>query len=161
MLRTFGRLITFALLALASLSFANETNTTRTILTIKGKVTTLQALSLADLDKLPQYKMTVPTPWYPEPQTFEGPLLRDVLKLAGVSSGALRLSALNDYTIEIPASDAFTYDVIVASRLGGKTMSIREKGPLFIMYPFDQHADLRKTDYYRRCAWQLKLITVQ
>ncbi|WP_157670224.1 molybdopterin-dependent oxidoreductase [Chitinibacter sp. GC72] len=146
---------------LTGLAHAADTGKPKVILNVVGKVTTPQAFSLAELDKLPQKKMTVSTPWYPEPQTFEGPLLRDVLQLAKLKGDTLKLQALNDYTIDVPAADSQQYDVIVASRLNGKTMSIREKGPLFIMYPFDQHEKLRKTEYYRRCAWQLKQIIVE
>ncbi|MGL6039725.1 MAG: hypothetical protein ACRC01_00825, partial [Deefgea sp.] len=88
-------------------------------------------------------------------------LLRDVLKLAGIKSGQIRLVALNDYTISIPVSDAFDYDIIVARLLNGKAMSVREKGPLFIVYPFHEHEALRKTDYYRRCSWQLRSISAE
>ena len=42
--------------------------------------------------------------------------------------------------------------------LDDKPMAVRDKGPLFIIYPFDQHAELRNPVYYSRCAWQLKAI---
>ncbi|QLG88863.1 molybdopterin-dependent oxidoreductase [Chitinibacter bivalviorum] len=158
MLRT---LVLVVSLLLAPLGFAADADAAKTVLKIAGKVTQEQALSIADLDKLPQKKLTVPTPWYPEPQTFEGPLLRDVIKLAGIKAGTLKMTALNDYTIEIPVSDAQSYDVIVASKLNGKPMAIREKGPLFVIYPFDSKEELRKTEYYRRCIWQLKQIVAE
>ncbi|QLI81782.1 molybdopterin-dependent oxidoreductase [Chitinibacter fontanus] len=148
-------------LLMAQLVSAAEASTAPTILTITGQVKSTETFSLTELDKLPQKKMTVQIPWYPEPQTFEGPLLRDVLKLAGAKGKLMKLQALNDYVIEVPMGDAEKYDVIIASRLNGKTMSVREKGPLFVMYPFDRHEELRKTDYFRRCAWQLKQITLE
>ncbi|MDW5418048.1 hypothetical protein R6242_15895 [Iodobacter sp. CM08] len=113
------------------------------------------------LAKLPQKKMLVPTPWFSAEQTFEGPLLRDVLKLASIQNGNIKLIALNDYAISIPASDAFQYDVIVARKRNGKLMTIRDKGPLFIMYPFQDHAELRVTEYFRRCSWQLRSIKAE
>jgi hypothetical protein len=139
-----------------------ETISDKIILTVNGKspVTEVQ-LSDAMLAKMPQKSMTLTTPWYPNPQTFEGPLLRDVLKLANIKSGNITLKALNDYAISIPVADAQQYDVIVARLLNGKPMSIREKGPLFIVYPFHEHDELRKTDYYRRCSWQLRSITAE
>ena len=124
------------------------------VLEVQGKTASLQ-LNDAKLAKLPQVKMTVTTPWHSEAQTFEGPLLRDVLKLAGIKNGDLQLTALNDYSIAIPVSDAFKYDVIIARKINGELISVREKGPLFVMYPFHQHEQLRNTDYYRRCIWQL------
>jgi len=74
---------------------------------------------------------------------------------------ALRAVALNDYKIEIPAEDAAKHDMIVALLLDGKPMPVREKGPLFIVYPFDSSADLRSERYYSRSAWQLRTIEVR
>jgi len=143
-------------------AFASAEVSEKIILTVTGKpASNTVQFSDAALAKLPQKSMTVQTPWYPAPKKFEGPLLRDVLKLAGIHSGQIRLIALNDYTISIPVSDAFEYDVIIARQLDGKPMSVREKGPLFIVYPFHEHEELRKTDYYRRCSWQLRSITAE
>ncbi|WP_373976634.1 molybdopterin-dependent oxidoreductase [Chitinibacter sp. SCUT-21] len=141
--------------------YAAEKDNDKVILLVTGQVKQPQALSLKELDKLPQKKKTVKTPWYETAQTFEGPLLRDVIKLAGGKGRVMKLQALNDYKIEVPVSDIERYDVILASRLNGKTMSVREKGPLFVMYPFDTQPELRKTDYFSRCAWQLKQITLE
>jgi hypothetical protein len=158
MLRTL--LLSFCLTVLSA--FASADVGDKIILTVTGQ-TAGNEIQLTDamLAKLTQKSMTVQTPWYPSPKTFEGPLLRDVLKLAGIKSGQIRLVALNDYTISIPVSDAFQYDVIVARLLNGKPMGIREKGPLFVVYPFHEHEELRKTDYYRRCSWQLRSISAE
>ena len=37
-------------------------------------------------------------------------------------------------------------------------MSVREKGPLFVMYPFDSQPQLRNAVYFSRCIWQLRSI---
>jgi hypothetical protein len=37
---------------------------------------------------------------------------------------------------------------------------VREKGPLFMIYPFDSDAALRNPLYYSRSVWQLKTIDV-
>ncbi|WP_027468723.1 molybdopterin-dependent oxidoreductase [Deefgea rivuli] len=155
------RILLLSLCLLSPLVHA-ETMNDKIILTVNGKspVTEVQ-LTEAMLAKMPQKSMTLNTPWYPTQQTFEGPLLRDVLKLANIKSGNITLKALNDYAISIPVGDALQYDVIVARLLNGKPMSVREKGPLFIVYPFHEHEELRKTDYYRRCSWQLRSITAE
>jgi hypothetical protein len=131
------------------------------ILTLSGKASPAIQLDEERFAQMPQTSMTVQTPWYPGPQTFEGPLLRDVLKLAGIHSGNIKLTALNDYAITFPVSDAFQYDVILARKHNGKVMSVREKGPLFLMYPFHQHKELVKTQYFRRCSWQLNSIKAE
>ncbi len=116
---------------------------------------------MAMLEKLPQKSFTTQTPWYPKPVTFTGPLLRDVLAAAGAKGSKIVAVALNDYKTDIPFEDATKFDPIVAHLLDNKPMSIREKGPLFIVYPFDTASELRTEMYYNRSAWQLSSLRVQ
>ena len=116
--------------------------------------------SMPMLEQLPQRDIVTATPWYARPRTFTGPLLRDLLTAAGTKGSRLKAIALNDYAVEIPVADALTYDVVVARLLDKQPMPRRDKGPLFIIYPFDDHADLRTQLYFTRCAWQLRHIVV-
>jgi hypothetical protein len=121
------------------------------------------AFDLGALQQLDQRKIVSATPWYSSASEFSGPLLRDVLKASGAAAGAdgsgrLRCTALNDYRVEIPIDDVRRFDVVVAHLFNGKPMSVREKGPLFVIYPFDEQPQLRTTTYYNRCIWQLKAI---
>jgi hypothetical protein len=131
------------------------------ILTLSGKIgvknTPTQArFDAAMIDALPQHSFTTWTPWYPGTVRFTGPLLRDVLQAVKVSGGTLKATALNDYKIEIPMEDAFRYPVILARQIDGRTLSVREKGPLFVIYPFDSDPQLKASTYYGRSIWQLK-----
>lgn len=110
---------------------------------------------MAMLEKLPQVSFTTQTPWYPGARKFTGPLLRDVLAQAGAQGRVIEARALNDYRVIVPVEDARRYDVIVARLLDDKPMAVRDKGPLFLIYPFDRHAELRNSVYYGRSAWQL------
>ncbi|HSC79235.1 MAG TPA: molybdopterin-dependent oxidoreductase, partial [Chitinolyticbacter sp.] len=131
------------LLALLSpLSNARDTPKGPVVLTISGAIEHGQpdrAVLFDDamLQRFKQHRLTVQTPWYPQPQTFEGPLLRDVLANAGVRGTQLSLRALNDYVTTIPVADSQRYNVILARKRNGKLMTVRDKGPLFVMYPFD------------------------
>lgn len=119
---------------------------------------------LGALKQLTQRKIVSVTPWYTGASEFTGPLLRDVLKAAGApldgGGTTLRCTALNDYRVEIPLDDVRRFDVVVAHLFNGKPMSVREKGPLFVIYPFDEQPQLRTTTYFSRCIWQLKAIEV-
>ena len=117
-------------------------------------------LDMAMLERLPQTSYSARTPWYTSTRKFTGPLLRDVLGLVGAQGRTLRLVALNDFQADLPVEDALRYDVLVARLIDDRPMPVREKGPLLIIYPFDQHAELRTAVYYTRCVWQLKAIEV-
>ena len=136
------------------------------VLTVFGRVREPNAGSAAQFDmamleQLPQRSFVTRTPWYAGPRKFTGPLLRDVLGACGAQGSNLRAYALNDYRVDLPYEDALRFDVVVARLLDDQPMAIRDKGPLFIIYPFDSSPELRSTVYYSRSAWQLKSIDVQ
>lgn len=136
------------------------------VLSVSGKISNKNAddrfvFDMAMLENLPQHSFRTRTPWYAEVREFTGPLLRDVLAAVGCEGKVLTAYALNDYRTAIPVEDATDYDVIVARLVDGKPMPIRDKGPLFIIYPFDDNAELRSQIYYGRSAWQLKEIRVK
>ena len=80
---------------------------------------------------------------------------------AGAQGRTAVLIALNDYRVEMPLEDAERYDVLVARLLDGQPMAVRDKGPLFVIYPFDARAELRSAVYHARSAWQLRTIDVR
>lgn len=135
------------------------------VLVITGRVrqpnagTTAQ-FDMAMLERLPQHSFTTRTPWYASARRFTGPLLRDVLAAAGANGRMLRVTALNDYRVDVPWEDAQRHNLILARLIDGQPMAVRDKGPLFMLYPFDDEPDLRSAIYYSRSAWQLKLIEV-
>ena len=135
------------------------------VLTVSGKVRNpnqraTAAFDMPMLERLPQTSYSTRTPWYAQARKFTGPLLRDVLGAAGSEGSTVRAVALNDYRVDIPYEDTQRFDVVVARLLDDKPMSVRDKGPLFIIYPFDRDSSLRNALYYTRCAWQLKGIEV-
>jgi hypothetical protein len=138
----------------------------RVVLMVSGQVSTPNhgkdaVFSMDMLEKLPQHSFVTKTPWFAAPVEFTGPKLKDVLAVAGASGSRVTAYALNDYRTEIPFSDVEQEDVIVARLMNGKPMTVREKGPLFIVYPFDSRIELRSELYYNRSAWQLSRLVVQ
>ena len=138
----------------------------KVVLTVNGKVTKTNAPAKAEFDMamlavLPQHSFTTLTPWYKEPRKFTGPLLRDVLAAAGASGKVIKAVALNDYKAELPVEDTQKYDVVLARLMDDKPMLVRDKGPLFIIYPFDTDETLRSERYFNRSAWQLKILEIE
>lgn len=153
-------------LALAPAALALEPPSGPVLLSITGRIGQPNAAQRADfdlamLDALPQHEVVTRTPWFKTERRFSGPLLRDVLAAAGARGKTLGAVALNDYKVEIPVEDTLAFRVLLATRLDGKTMAVRDKGPLFIVYPYDDSADLRSERYYNRSAWQLRSLDVR
>ena len=115
-----------------------------------------------ELRSLPQVVLLTANDYVDQPTSFQGPLLRSVLEASGIGRDAkLNMIALNDFTSTVPASDAFDYDVILAILREGKTMPVREKGPVWVIYPMDENPELRNDLYNDRLVWQLKEISVE
>jgi len=113
------------------------------------------------LKSLPQQTFVTQTPWYKDPVKFTGPLLRDVLAAAKAKGEVINAVALDDYQAKIPFSDATDYDVILAHQMDGKTLTAKDKGPLFVVYPYDSKAELQAVRFYERSIWQLKALRVE
>ncbi len=154
-----------ALLAMAGSALALDAPTERPILTVTGKIGIRNAGDVARFDMkmlqaLPQQSFTTHTPWFDKPVKFTGPLLADVLAAVKASGTTVSAVAINDYKISIPITDT-RHQPIVALLLDDKPMAVREKGPLFVVYPFDSSAELRNSVYYERSIWQLKALDIQ
>jgi len=164
--RTLLHAATLLLLGAAGAARALEKAAGAVVLSVVGGVRSpnegsAAQFDMAMLERLPQTSFTTRTPWYSQPRKFTGPLLRDVLAAAGAAGTTLRAIALNDYWVELPIDDAMRYDVIVARLLDDKPMAVRDKGPLFVIFPFDSQPELRNPIYYSRSAWQLRTIEVR
>lgn len=135
------------------------------VLNVSGLVANRNAdggarFDMAMLQALPVTELVTVTSWTEGQTRFEGVLLRDLMAAVGAEGRVLRAVALNDYAVDIPADDA-VYDVLVAYRMNGAAMSVRDKGPLWIIYPVSQHPDLAGPGTDGKMIWQLRDIIVQ
>ncbi|MEI2385240.1 molybdopterin-dependent oxidoreductase [Breoghania sp. JC706] len=160
-----------ALIAIAPLAVADvragplPEPTGKTLLVVRGNIERTNRgdaahFDLAMLEALPGRTARVETPWTNGTVAFEGPLLRAVLDHVGAQGEKLVIRALNDYSAEVPLSDARDFDTILALKKDGKHMSVREKGPIFLIYPFDKNPELYNEKYFVRSVWQIKEIEV-
>lgn len=164
--RWMGKTIVCVFSLTAPAAFALDKPAGRVILTIEGTISQTNngpqaQFDMKMLEKLPQHSFSTKTPWYPDAVTFTGPLLRDLLAAVGAKGTKITAVALNDYKTEIPFDDATRHDVIVARLMNNRPMPVREKGPLFIVFPFDTKAELRTELYYNRAAWQLNVLRIK
>jgi len=140
--------------------------TEKPILTISGKIGITNKDGTAQFDRkmleaLGETSFTTSTPWYKEPVKFEGVPLAKVLDAVEAKGDTIVSIALNDYSAEIPVEDARKFGVILALKRDGEYMTVRDKGPIFIVYPFDSNPDLKSQKYYSRSVWQVARIQVK
>ncbi|WP_246179814.1 molybdopterin-dependent oxidoreductase [Microvirga thermotolerans] len=138
----------------------------RPILTISGKIENTNRNGEAQFDRpmleaLGLVTVETSTPWYSGAVKFEGVSLDKLMKLVGASGDRAVVVALNDYSSEIPISDFAKYNVILALKRNGEYMPVKDKGPLFVIYPFDSLPELKSQTYYGRAVWQVAKIIVK
>ena len=105
--------------------------------------------------------LDVETPWYGGRRHYEGVGMKRLISDAGVTATRdVHLHALNDYSVDIPWSVIDRYDPLLALKRDGEYMAVRDKGPLFLLFPFDNHAEIRTPWFYSRCIWQVDTIAV-
>ncbi|MEQ5801908.1 molybdopterin-dependent oxidoreductase [Halomonas sp. H10-9-1] len=136
------------------------------ILTVSGAIGLTNVDDEARLDAhmlaaLPRERLTTHTSVTDGPQTFEGFLARDLLAALQAKGETVTARALNDYLTEIPAADFERYDVMLADTMNGERLTRRDKGPLWIVYPRDAHAELQDIRYDYRWVWQLRQLEIE
>lgn len=134
------------------------------VLTVSGKIRNPNqgkdaAFDMPTLEGLGLTSFSTKTPWTNK-TTFSGVLLDTLMKRIGAYGTTVVAYALNDYSAELPISDFAAYGALLATRMDGKYMPVTDKGPLFIVYPFDSNSDLARQTYYGRCVWQLDRMSI-
>lgn len=140
-----------------------------TILTITGKSLLGQGktveLSMQDIKAMPQAKLLSKNDYTEKEVLFEGPLVRDALSgFSFDANSVVRATAANDYFVDIPASEFLDYRVVLAVTMDGKEMSLRDKGPIWIIYPVEEFSTDSTPSIAvvnHRLIWQLISLDVQ
>jgi hypothetical protein len=136
------------------------------ILTVSGAVniTNVDDTLQFDYESLSSFAATTietSTIWTEGTHVFEGVSLHALVEYFGVTDGMILASAINNYVVKIPVSDALEGGPIVAYLMDGKKMSVREKGPLWVIYPYDSNSDYQSEVTYTRSIWQLDRFEIE
>jgi hypothetical protein len=136
------------------------------VLTVTGAITNTNAPGRAEFD-LPMLEalgtatVTTTTSWTDGPQRFEGVPAARLLAALGATGAVARATALNDYAAEIPLDMIEEYPVLLAFRQNGKALTARDKGPLWMVFPRDDHPSLDDPRVDLLWVWQLNAIEVR
>jgi hypothetical protein len=156
----------FALLAAAGLFSIASAAGESPLLTVTGNISRpndgdSRVFDRDDLEALGLYELRTTTAWTNGVVTFEGVRLCDVLDAAGAEGEVIEAHALNDYVVEIPADDCRKYPVLIAMRQNGRVLRVRDRGPLWIVYPRDEFPELVSDIVNTRWVWQLDRLEVR
>jgi hypothetical protein len=136
------------------------------ILTVSGHIAGVGSgpvvkLDRAMLESLGVKTLKTSTVWTIGEVVFEGVLVRDILDALGAHGDELVATALNDYVATLPLQEMYRYPVMLAYRMNGQDLQVKDKGPLWIVYPRDQFPELRNSVTDRKWVWQLRELEVR
>lgn len=136
------------------------------VLTISGAIGNTNegdtaVFDITALESLGMEAIETTTPWHSGVVKFEGVPFDVLMRAVDARGTTITAVALNDYVTKIPIEDFSKFRVILAIRQNGQYMSVRDKGPLFIVYPYDSDPELQSQIYYGRSAWQLSELIVE
>ncbi|WBV42464.1 molybdopterin-dependent oxidoreductase [Pseudoroseomonas cervicalis] len=116
--------------------------------------------TLAALEALGMRRLRTTTPWTQGAQEFSGVPLAEVMRAVRPRGQRLWAEGINRYRAELPLSDAWEQGAFLATRRDGAPMRIRDRGPVWLVYPWSERPELDIPAYHERAVWQLRRIEV-
>ncbi len=149
-----------------SMAGALKTPTDSIILRLDGSVTAVNVESATVFD-LPMLKalgsetFSVKTEWTEGTPTFTGVPLKALMDNVGASGSEIIATAADGYAISLPVADVDRYNVLLVYAIDGTELDHTDKGPLWIMYRWDQMTAQEIEDKSPNAVWQLQQLTFE
>ena len=136
------------------------------ILTVTGNIEHTNTPGKAEFDRsmlegLGTEDLRTSTSWTDGQPLFSGVPLQRIMDAVGAHGSMLTAHALNDYIIDIPVSDFLKYPVLAALKMDGQYLTVRNKGPIWIVYPRDDFPELQNPFVDQKWIWQLYRLDVK
>ncbi|WP_136680540.1 molybdopterin-dependent oxidoreductase [Neptunomonas sp. XY-337] len=119
-------------------------------------------LDMALLKALPTHQIKTKTPWTDGEAIYRGALLIELLDWAGAADASeVKLTALNNYSATLSLREIQRYPIVLAYEADGKKMRVRDKGPVWVVYPLSDFPELDTPKIHSHMVWQLRHIEVR
>lgn len=116
-------------------------------------------ITVSDLEKMSITEYEVHDPYLGSPVVYQGVLLREFVKAYGQKdTELLKIRAIDDYKAEFGKDEWRQWDIMLATRMAGKQMGLREKGPVKIVMPYDTAKGMNQTLFNPKWIWQINRI---
>lgn len=150
--------VVLALVLAVSIAAAAKADSVLELKNAEGQ--TVSRLSLDDLKRLGTREIQTATPWTNGISTFQGVPLALVLEGWRADEAHVLARALNDYAVEMPIDEVLAYSPLLAWSLDGVQMSVRQRGPLWLMFDFDRYPEIQNDLFMSRSVWQLNFLAL-
>lgn len=132
------------------------------LLTLESNSGYRQVFSREELESLPQESFTTSTPWTNNIHTYQGPRLSLITDNFLQPFKSIKVYGINGYAYDIKEKELKKYPFILAMKQDGKRMALRNKGPLWVLLPFNQYPKVdSKDEMLNKFVWQVNRIKAQ
>ena len=153
--RRFGRIAALCLLVAIAVSNPLVADEAAVLTVVEANQPTPIKLSLDAIKAMGRTEISTATPWTDGVQHFTGITGAEFVKSLKVTGGAVTAIAANDYQVTIPWDVLASDSTLIAYERNGEPMSVRDKGPLWIVFPFDSDAKYLTATYKSYSIWSL------
>ncbi len=158
--------VTFLFLTEISLADQLPAPTGKVVLIVTGNIdkTNVDDTAQFDIEMLENFPVTTfktSNDWVEGITEFTGVRVSELLQSVGASSYSFRALALDRYHFDVSGIDFDKIPAIIAYKKNGKFMRVRELGPLWIMFPFDEYPETDTEQHRNASVWQLAEIKVK
>lgn len=135
------------------------------VLTVTGKITNTNAPGKAEFDramlaKLGMSELKTSHSWGEGVSQFEGVLAGKLLDYVGATGAKIKAAAVNDYAIELESAELRKVPVLLATKMNGADLRLRDRGPIWIVYPRDSYPEFKDEKHNFKWIWQLKSLDI-
>lgn len=165
----FRRLLAFLAVALTAITVTTTTASAtgleqpagEILLTVSGNISYQNhedgaVFDLQMLEAMPVTSFETNTPWTEGVTKFSGVRLDYLLEVVGAKSAMMKMIAEDGYIYDLEREINKRYPVIIAYKKNDEYMSLRQLGPLWVMFPFDDFPELATEENRAASVWQLK-----
>ncbi len=136
------------------------------ILSVTGRITNTNGPMRADFDRdmlraLGEASITTSHSWADRPTTFEGVPVARLLDAVGAQGTKIRAVAVNNYAVDLDVTELRRYPVLLAMKADGVELRLRDRGPLWIVYPRDSYRELSDESHNYKWIWQLRSLELR
>lgn len=143
-----------------------STPTERVILLVDGNITEMNLGNAAIFD-LPMLKelgsetFTSKTEWTEGEPAFVGVPLSALIEKVGATGEEIIATAADGYAISLPMKDIKRFSVLLVHTMNDEHLHPDDKGPLWVMYRWDQMTPKQIEDKSPNAVWQLQQLTFE
>lgn len=137
----------------------------RVLLTVSGSIGVHNGDGMAAFDRkmlmgLDWREVRTFTSFTEGEQVFAGPTLASLLEAVQANGATISATAINDYTVQFPVTDADAHSVLLAMDQNGRPMRVRDKGPIWVVYPLSEK-EAAQQRFDSEMIWQLDRLLIE